>query len=76
MVVLDDAPGTLLAVARDVPLSPVFAGASDGVEMTWADYRTTWRNAERDDSCASVGWVCWHIIVAGLVVAVVMEAIR
>ena len=43
--------------------------------MTWADYRTTWRNAATDDSCASVSWWCWHIIAAGLIVAVVMEAL-
>jgi len=43
--------------------------------MTWTEYRRKWRNAAREDSCGAVGWVCWHIIAAALVTALIMQAV-
>lgn len=44
--------------------------------MTWADYKSAWRSAAHEESCAAMSWVCWHIIVSALVLACVIEACR
>lgn len=43
--------------------------------MTWINYTRAWRNAARQDSCDAIGFVCWHIIAAGLVFAAVLQAV-
>jgi len=44
--------------------------------MTWHQYKRAWHDAAREDSCAAAGWVCWHIIAAGLLLAVVLRAVQ